>query len=209
MSKRKAQTEKAKETDTKKTEKQKPVCHVRPANFNIAWKDYTKPVASLTSSFEKIVISQHEHKDDEKETAKQKAKEKEEEQREEQQKQHMERNNAIVDAMPPFPPVPPLPPLPLLPPELVDEELNLIRMRPHMWQCPHQCGAEWNIDPADMACKIFRCGNIQEANGQQRMADPHMPQLLWEEYKRKGMIRQGCGRPFEFKDGHMIKCDWK
>jgi len=81
---------------------------------------------------------------------------------------------------------------------------------PSLWACPHHCGNIWNIEPADMHCKIFRCGNIRE-NGIQRMADPHMPEQQWKDYKEKGMIVNGCGKPFEFDDKtqQMIICDWK
>ena len=36
------------------------------------------------------------------------------------------------------------------------DDMSDVRNRPFMWACPHGCGAQWNIDPSDMNCRIFR-----------------------------------------------------
>jgi hypothetical protein len=80
-----------------------------------------------------------------------------------------------------------------------------------LWHCPYgDCGEVFEIPPADFACKIFRCGWMRKTGATAReKIQPHLPETEWKVYEANGWITDGCGRPFEFKDGKMQPCEWK
>jgi hypothetical protein len=67
--------------------------------------------------------------------------------------------------------------------------------------CPH-CGIQIIID--EVNCGIFRCG-IYKATGKQ--VSPHLSKEECEAIKNTDLI-WGCCRPFMYKDGKLIVCDY-
>lgn len=65
--------------------------------------------------------------------------------------------------------------------------------------CPH-CNISIQIEQVN--CAIFRCG-IYKSNYQQ--LNPHMSK---EEYEKIKDEIYGCGQPFQFHNGKLIKCGW-
>ena len=64
-----------------------------------------------------------------------------------------------------------------------------------IFECPHCHGG---IEIIEIACGIFRHGYI---NGQQ--LPPHAPKEQCEDPK---II--GCGKPFKYENGTLVKCDY-
>ncbi len=67
-------------------------------------------------------------------------------------------------------------------------------------QCP-TCGIGIEIEVVN--CAIFRCG-VYKATGVQ--IDPHMPKEQCEAIKDE---IYGCGNPFKFVDGALVKCGYE
>jgi hypothetical protein len=65
--------------------------------------------------------------------------------------------------------------------------------------CPH-CGIQIIID--EINCGIFRCG-IYKATGEQ--VSPHLSK---EECEAIAYMIWGCCRPFMYKDGKLVACDY-
>lgn len=66
-------------------------------------------------------------------------------------------------------------------------------------ECPH---CKIQIEISEINCGVFRCG-IYKDNGQQ--VPPHMPK---EEAEKLGDTIYGCGQPFQYLNGKLVKCDW-
>ncbi len=91
-----------------------------------------------------------------------------------------------------------------------DDIKDMINVIPNLYSCPYDdCHAAFHIAPEDINCKIFRCGYLKQPNGTQIMLPPHMPENQSKEAMAKGLIVQGCGRPFELVNGKMVICTWK
>jgi len=66
-------------------------------------------------------------------------------------------------------------------------------------ECPH---CKVSICITELNCGVFRCGVFKD-NGQQIPA--HMPK---EEVETLGDTIYGCGQPFQYLNGKLVKCGW-
>ena len=68
-----------------------------------------------------------------------------------------------------------------------------------LFNCPN-CNV--TIEITALNCGIFRCG-IYKDNGLQ--INPHLPQADCE---KLGDTIYGCGTPFQYLNGKIVKCGW-
>jgi len=84
-------------------------------------------------------------------------------------------------------------------------EYNVImlfyNMEPNMNICPWCSQSIW-IE--EVRCGIFRCGIIKETFQQ---VDPHLPKEGCDRLVQEGKI-YGCGKPFQYINGELRKCDY-
>ncbi len=67
--------------------------------------------------------------------------------------------------------------------------------------CPH-CGIK--IEIAEINCGIFRCG-VYKTTGEQ--VSPHLSKSECELLKNADKI-WGCCRPFRYREGELVVCDY-
>lgn len=68
-------------------------------------------------------------------------------------------------------------------------------------KCPH---CDMDIIIVEVNCGVFRCGISKFTFAQ---IQPHLSQAECEELTKQDLI-YGCGKPFQYKDGKLIKCAW-
>ena len=68
-----------------------------------------------------------------------------------------------------------------------------------LFNCPN-CNV--TIEIVALNCGVFRCG-IYKDNGLQ--INPHLPQA---ECELLGDTIYGCGKPFQYLNGKIVKCGW-
>jgi hypothetical protein len=56
----------------------------------------------------------------------------------------------------------------------------------------------------EIRCGIFRCGILKDTFQQ---VEPHLPKLDCDRLAAEGKI-YGCGKPFQYKEGGLEKCDY-
>ena len=67
--------------------------------------------------------------------------------------------------------------------------------------CPW-CGQSIWIE--EIRCGIFRCGILKDTFQQ---VEPHLPKPECDRLFEEGKI-YGCGRPFQYVNGELKKCDY-
>jgi hypothetical protein len=68
-------------------------------------------------------------------------------------------------------------------------------------KCPH---CDLNIEIVEVNCGVFRCG-ISKFLFQQ--INPHLSQEECEKLVKDDII-YGCGKPFQYSNGKLLKCAW-
>ena len=76
--------------------------------------------------------------------------------------------------------------------------------KPMVNKCPH-CSIQ--IDIVKINCGIFRCGLYVLKNGKIKQIPPHSNEEKVKKIFNKYKV-YGCGKPFKYNNGKMVKTTW-